>query len=55
MDWKIDKWSSYWRLDKCDTPFIKPKDVKSGKMYGMKTQKESNPARIITSGSGIAD
>ena len=31
---------------------IKPKDAKPGKIYGMtKTHKESNPARIITSGS----
>ena len=31
------------------------KDVKSGKMYGMiKTLKESNPTRIVTSGSGTA-
>ena len=38
-------------LDKCDNLFIKPKDIKSGRMYGMITQKE----RILTSGSGTAD
>ena len=39
-------------IDKNQKRFIKPKDVKPGKIYGMiKTPKESNPERIIASGS----
>ena len=49
----IEKWISQKAIDENWKRFTKPKYVKPGKMYGMiKTHKESNPARIITSGSG---
>ena len=51
----IEKWISQKAIDENWKRFTKPKYVKPGKMYGMiKTHKESNPARIITSGSGKA-
>ena len=51
----IEKWISRKAIDENWKRFIKSKDVKPGKMYGMiQTHKESNPARIITSGSGTA-
>ena len=51
----IEKWISRKAIDENWKRFIKPKEVKPSKVYGMiKTPKKSNPARIITSGSGIA-
>ena len=51
MDWKISRKAT----DENWKRFIKLKGIKTGKMYRMiKTHKESNPARIITSGSGTA-
>ena len=51
----IEKWISRKATNEDWKRFIKLKDVKPGKMYGMiKTHKENNPARIITSGSGTA-
>ena len=48
----IEKWINRKAIDKNWKRFIKLKDIKPGKMYGMiKTHKENNPARIITSGS----
>ena len=46
----IEKWISRKAIDKNQKRFIKPMDVKPGKIYGMiKTHKETNPERIITS------
>ena len=47
------KWASRKAIDKNWKQFVKRKDVKPGKMYGIiKTHKESIPARVITSDSG---
>ena len=51
----IGKWISRKAIDKNLKRVIEPKNVKPGKTYGMiKTHKESNPARIIRSGSETA-
>ena len=56
---KINKWTEKWKsrkaIDEDWKRFMKLKDVKPGKMYRMiKTHKESNSLRIISSGSGTA-
>ena len=51
----IEKWITCKAIDENWKRFIKLKDVKPGKMYEIiKTPKEINSARIITSGSGTA-
>ena len=55
IDTWIEKWINRKAIDENWKRFIKPKDVKPGKMYRMiKTHKKSNPARIITIGRGTA-
>ena len=56
---KINKWTEKWKsrkaIDEDWKRFMKLKDVKPGKMYRMiKTHKESNSLRIISSGSETA-
>ena len=51
----IEKWISRKAIDEDWKRFMKLKDVKPGKKCRMiKTHKESNPVRIISSGSGTA-
>ena len=52
---RIEKWITCKAIDENWKRFIKLKDVKPGKMCEIiKTPKEINSARIITSGSGTA-
>ena len=51
----IKKWEDLKVLDKKWASYIKPSNSKPGTMYGLiKTHKENNPARVITSGCGTA-
>ena len=57
---KINKWIENWKsrkaIDEDWKRFMKLKDVKPGKMYRMiKTHKESNPVRIISSGTAVGN
>ena len=46
----IKRWEDLQVLDKKWTSYIKPSNSKPGTMYGLiKTHKENNPARVITS------
>ena len=51
---KVKNWITKWKdsnIDKKWIEFIKPVDSTPGKMYGLvKTQKNDNPVRVITSG-----
>ena len=51
----IEKWKRNGVLNDSWSRFIKPSSSIPGKMYGLvKTHKEGNPARVITSGCGTA-
>ena len=51
----VKKWESLKILNKKWAQYIKPTIAKPGNMYGLiKTHKEGNPARVITSGCGTA-
>ena len=53
-DW-IEKWHSKNILDNKWKSFIAPSNSTAGKMYGnVKTHKENNPVRVITSGCNTA-
>ena len=53
-DW-IEKWHSKNILDNKWKSFIAPSNSPAGKMYGnVKTHKENNPVRVITSGCNTA-
>ena len=52
----VKKWESLKILNKKWAQYIKPANAKPGNMYGLiKTHKERNPARVITSGCGTAN
>ena len=49
----LKRWEDLKVLDKKLASYIKPSNSKPGTMYGLiKTHKENNPARVITSGCG---
>ena len=51
----IEKWKRNGVLNYSWSRFIKPSKSTPGKMYGLvKTHKEGNPVRVITSGCGTA-
>ena len=51
----IEKWKRNGVLNDCWSRFIKPSNSTPGKMYDLvKTHKEENPVREITSGCGTA-
>ena len=51
----IEKWHSKNIFDNKWKSFIKPSSSTARKMYGnVKTHKENNPVRVITSGSNTA-
>ena len=51
----IEKWKRNGVLNDSWSRFIKPSNSTPGEMYGLvKTHKEGNPVRVITSGCGTA-
>ena len=52
---RFKKWEDLNVLDKKWENYIKFSNTKPGTMYGLvKTHKENNPAKVITSGCGTA-
>ena len=55
MNLWIQKWTENKVLDKSWSKFVEPSVATVGKLYGLfKTNKASNPVRVITSGCGTA-